>query len=240
MKTQDQPTGYQIGFGGTYYTLWYVHPADEYGVQDAMYCGRISTDKKKAKEIYPNYPFTGLKGDEWQAKGEFVKDDGTSEKFIFGQYTGGIIKDSKNISYVKWYWEQTRNINALNLLQENGYVLHEDGLFESEEKLKEYLRRKEVTFAILQDGQHHVTIRSNVNESWAMKFTLQGEMEEEHEEEFPWGQEVEMNEDWVRENVTWRNYKGFDYGVFFGKRSMKNLPAIVTIKGERVVDIELK
>ena len=122
-----------IGFANKYYTLWIVgEPYREYTSeysfyekQDLTYVKNLSMDLEKAKEK--------LKGEEYDVDlnlrgsssftrtcGELV-DETPENIFKFGRYSGKDVTEATDIEYVKWYYEETKNKFAEELLIKNGY-----------------------------------------------------------------------------------------------------------------------
>ena len=233
MKVSGLPIGMQIGFANEYYTLWRVDEPNEYGVQDAYFCGNISKDKNMAQEKYPNLAFTGLQGYSfvWEPK---TKDDGTSPVFVFGRYEGKTF-DTAPTNYVSWYWGETRNTSALQYLLENGFVLQDGVLYASQNEAKEALEIKEVTNMLTMDGEHEVTIVSNISlgeeEMW-LKVRIENDT---HFSLFPYGQDIRLALEETQISV--RSYRGYDYGVLCGMKSMKGMTAQIKVLDGAIVAI---
>lgn len=243
MKVQDCQTGMQIGFANEFFTLWNVEPADQYGVQQAWFCGNISKDKDLAKAKYPNLPFTGIKGYELNFTPS-PKDDGTAEVFMFGKHVGQPFEVAQS-SYLKWYWEETRNVNALATLLDRGFVLANDTLFASEAAATEWKNREAVRTQLQKDGTHQVICRSNISisKSWSCEtdevidlfISVNIAENDNHLEEYPYGQSLRLSD---AIEFSTREYKGIQYGVLNGMRSMKERQFEIQVKSGVIISIK--
>jgi hypothetical protein len=239
MKTQGLTPGMHIGFANEFYTLWRVDAPNEYGQQDAYFCGNISKDKAVSSSKFPTLPFSALKGIYWAWEPKQPKDDGTAEVFMFGKYEGYQFETAPT-SYIAWYWGETRNVNAFAALLRAGYVFVGDVLFESQEKADSFLNRKRVQNMLMQDGLHEVVFSSNFraiydDEKGEEFFTASFSCNDEtHCSEFPYGQEITVE---TNDEIVWKSYKGYTFGTLKGKRSMKGVSAKIIIADNKVVEI---
>jgi len=235
MITQDLTVGYHIGFANEFYTLWSVGSANERGLQQADFCGNISKVKADVVTKYPDYPFSALKGYTWEKGGDFLRDDGTSETFVFGKYSGQAISDSTDFGYLTWYWGETKNLAALMVLTAAGYVIYDDRLFESQAEANAAIQAYKLR-GLLFDGAHEITFVSNLNQSRQIRVMSDVDG---FEEAYSFGQELDVSGA-VYSDFVGRSYKGHVYYVMAGVRSMKGLEATIETKDGTILSIDFK
>lgn len=143
-----------IGFANQYYTLWNVtktkvaiNPFQVIERSHFTYIQNLSKDLEKAKEkISGDFVLDlELRGD----VREFYTDGEPSQEipesvFKFGKYIYQDITSCKDFDYVKWYYSETDNEFALEVLLKNGFELVDGILYDLDdaEKQKHYLSLK--------------------------------------------------------------------------------------------------
>mgnify|MGYP003124644258 CR=1 FL=1 len=163
-----------IGYANKFYTLWEVSKEVRYTGTEGNYMPyevgvytyyqNLSTDRTKAilkaekmglgtlevdKELYGrNRSWTSAPKKLYT---ELPKELDTC--FSFGKYSNKIINDCKDLSYLQWYFNETKNRYALALLLANGYELLEDYMYTSEEAQK--VREKIAFNKIAIKGAHY-------------------------------------------------------------------------------------
>ena len=125
-----------IGFANKYYTLWdvsevYNTPVDKFAYrerQDFTYIQNLSFDLDKAKQkIKGEFKIDlELKGNSTFSKISDIISNVPDNIFKFGKYAGKDINDINDINYTKWYYDETFNPVAKELLLKNGYKEKED------------------------------------------------------------------------------------------------------------------
>lgn len=233
MKVQNLKPGLHIGFGGTYYTLWQVDYPDKYGIQSAWYMGNISQSKEETAEKYPDIPFTGLKGMEIERSGNFIKDDGTSETFCFGKYAGQRFEECSDLKYLVWYWGETKNTNALQVLLSSGCIFFDGNIYLTEEKADEARSYKEARELLL-NGDHVVSFVSNFDQNHQISAMVD---DPNFEEYFPYGFALTLSPD-LSSELTSNRYKGYEYLTFKGVRTMRKGEWKIEVKDGIIIKIE--
>ena len=137
-------SSYYIGFANKYYTLWsiesdYNYSQNEYGQVSVTgittrysYFGHLSfdLDKAKVKVIEKGIVIAGvdmsLKGQSsWDIKEKTFCQIPASDLgfFAFGKFENQIISQCTDINYLEWYFGETSNKFAKQVLIANGYAM---------------------------------------------------------------------------------------------------------------------
>jgi hypothetical protein len=138
-----------IGFATKYYTLWDVSEPRivEVGYQqyiekvDYRYIQNLSHDLDRAKAKLNGKQFQvdlELHGHSSFTKESEVKDMRPDYLFKFGKYTDQDIRECTDFNYLSWYYCETKNIYAINVLLKQGYILEGERLFTPDEYLDHY------------------------------------------------------------------------------------------------------
>jgi len=127
-----------IGFGGTYYTLWYVYEKDGYVHYD--YVKNISTDEEKAKRLYPKADIDmSLKGSHSFTRK--IEDPLENDCFEGGMYKGTKFEDCHDDSYMLWWYNNGGSCDCLRqVLESRGYKFY-DGRMMTEEEYTKFAQR---------------------------------------------------------------------------------------------------
>lgn len=229
-------TGYFIGFATKFYTLWAIsnecnYSQNEFGQVSVTgittrytYLGHLSIDldKAKAKVSERGIELSGvdmsLKGQSsWEYKDKNYCTIPTSDLgfFAFGKYENQIISQCTDISYLEWYFNETNNKVAKQVLFANGYA-----------ELNGYVVKQEIVD------------RANATDSLIAEITASGEFTFVAEKNLSGAGEITI------EGITFRfanyiraTYNGFTYGMPSingkGKRiKNKKLKCIVSVNTE--------
>lgn len=251
MKVRDIAPGYHIGFANEFYTLWYVNPPEgRDGLQTANYLGKISNDKNKAATLYPDYPFSGLKGESWvRAYREFNPLPSTNESFVkiedriefwFGKYKDQPIVDCTDYSYLKWFNDEIQlegrptNSAIKEAMTNGGYFLAEGSFFETEQEMNDQVEYDKI-YKKITNGISEITFCSNIS---LHDSSICVEVDNEiFHENHPYGMRLIIEDDSIRTQYhdtgryQWRTLEGF--------RSMKGVKAIITTVDQYITKIEL-
>lgn len=205
-------TGYFIGFATKFYTLWsiatdYNYSQNEYGQVSLTgittrytYLGHLSfeLDKAKAKVIEKGIELSGvdmsLKGQSsWEYKDKIYCKIPTSDLgfFDFGKYDGQIISQCTDINYVEWYYFETSNKYAKQVLLSNGYA-----------ELNGHIVKQEIAD------------RMNATDSLIAEITASGEFTFVAEKNLSGAGEITIEGITIRfANYIRATYNGFTYGM---------------------------
>jgi len=123
-----------IGFGGTYYTLWYVYENDGYVHYD--YVKNISTDEEKAKRLYPEADIDmSLKGNHSFTRK--IEDSLENDCFKGGMYKGVKFENCHDDDYMLWWYNNGGSCDCLRqVLESRGYKFYDDRMMTEEEYTK--------------------------------------------------------------------------------------------------------
>lgn len=143
-----------IGFANTFYTLWQYHQKDitnnnglKIGEQfSATYIKNISIDLEEVNKLYPNIEIDyDLKGKSFK-RTTYLKKDLDPSYFNFGKYTGTLISECSDISYLIWIYSklpiESKQI-AETILENAGYVVYKTEYNESIMTKDEFIEREE-------------------------------------------------------------------------------------------------
>jgi hypothetical protein len=136
-----------IGFAEQFYTLWEVEKTkveiNRFQFKEKthfLYIQNLSKDLEIAKSKI-NEPFeidTNLRGEK---RSFYTEGDPQGvipdTVFKFGKYQYEEIKNCSDTGYVKWYYSETNNSHALDLLLKNGYELIDGVLYDLNEAKKQ-------------------------------------------------------------------------------------------------------
>lgn len=156
-----------IGFANKYYTLWdvsevYTEHYSKYSYrekQDFNYIQNLSMDLDKAKAKLKDKEFKvdlELRGSSsYTTEGKII-DTRPENVFRFGKYGDKNIEEIDDLSYIFWYYGQTNNLIAKNVLLKNGYK-EVDNVLYTEEEYKNYLdnKKQEDYLDSLESGHFH-------------------------------------------------------------------------------------
>ena len=147
----------RIGFTNTFFTLWDVTTQTEYSgglpykKTVYTYYQNLSVNEEsaqlKAKEmgvinLEVDHELHGLSTSWTKTEELFSKmPQGKDPYFQFGKYSNTPILESKDEWYLKWYWEETKNIYAIQLLVDLGYT-EVDGYLYDEDEVDEARERQ--------------------------------------------------------------------------------------------------
>ena len=163
-----------IGFANEFFTLWDVTREVRYSGTEGNYMPyevviytyyqNLSKDEDKAILKAQKMGLGTLTVDKhlygrnrsWTSSPKKLYTDLPKELdtcFSFGKYSNKLINDCNDLSYLQWYFNETKNRYALDLLLANGYELLEDYMYTSEEAKK--VREKIAFNKIAIKGAHY-------------------------------------------------------------------------------------
>lgn len=233
MKVQGLKSGHYIGFAEEFYTLWYVTPMDNDGIQDAHYNGLISKSKEEARKKYPCYPFSDLRGAKWNFTSSQKTDYGV-DQFAFGKYAGKRFSEVDDLEYQKWYYSQTQNPELLKVVLDAGAFEFDGKLYISEAEMLEAKERIGLIKKLL-DGSQEIEFVSNISQGMTIAVVIDDDW---FREEYPYGFRLEWDQKSLP-SISERMYQGHVYRVMDGKRSMKGLRAKIGTEEGRIKELEI-
>ena len=185
----------KIGFANKHFTLWNVVEDKQFEVVGGMQIpfertyyhfkrNLAMTEEKALKtavllgcnDLQVDNDLRGKSGSFCVQKTFPKVDSKTSKLFDFGKYKGQEISQSKDQDYLFWYFQETRNENAKEvLLQEFGFFEYKKQLIDKESyfKIKEeraFLRR------IATAGNGFATMTSNLNSEGVGRAEIDSQM----------------------------------------------------------------
>lgn len=154
-----------IGFTNKYYTLWEVSPVYEervsefeyYEKQDFTYIKNLSTDLETAKsKLVGDFDIDlDLCGASNFTRSSKKLNDAPVNVFCFGKYCGKDIIETNDVNYTDWYYQQTKNKVAKQLLIDNGFVEYNNDVISEEAYQKiQYDLQRENYLNSLANGHH--------------------------------------------------------------------------------------
>lgn len=172
----------QIGFSTKYFTLWDVNSGTEYSGSSGQYAYNVTRftyiqnlslkeDKaiEKAKgfgctELSVNDDLYGKSGRSFEKRTRIEK---TFElhQFTFGKYEGDDIRESNDISYLKWYFGETKLLLVAERICEldTSYSIHNKELV-TEEQMKSILSIKAIKRKLKKTGSIQLEMTRNLND----------------------------------------------------------------------------
>lgn len=141
----------QIGFSNKYFTLWNVieetrYTGDKgqyrYDVTIFTYIQNLSLSKDKAIEkaksmgctdLKVNDDLKGISGKSFE-RAKVIEIKYEDFQFNFGKYTGDDIRENNDLSYLKWFYNESNNIYAGNRVVEldKNYIIYKGDLMKKE------------------------------------------------------------------------------------------------------------
>lgn len=192
----------RIGFATEFYTLWDISKEIMYSTNargehfpsyekvSYYYMQNLSKDEFKAKEKAKNMGAIDLDVDEelFGRNNSFSKQVKLNSElprninpfFTFGKYQEAPILECVDISYLEWYFKETNNRYAKQVLLANGYVEFDNNVYNQEEyaKILENLEKAKIRdhfVKSLESGEQielTFTILSNANSYGIVRTTL--------------------------------------------------------------------
>lgn len=158
-------TKIMIGFATEFYTYWSINTDFNYNVDwngnvtttgikiQSTYLGKLSKDLDKAKQKMVEKGFTEFGIDEnlrglTRSYTRFAKNYCDIPKkdlgfFAFGKYENQLIEKCNDLNYLSWYFGQTQNVHAKNvLINSNQYVIDEENFVYTIEQWNEIQETK--------------------------------------------------------------------------------------------------
>jgi len=160
----------RIGFANQFFTVWNIDSSIEYSgtrpYQKTVYqyIQNLSKSEAKAIEKSKDFGVTDFEVD-FELKGITRSFETTKKLFSdmpnnlspfyeFGKYAGGLITEATDFKYLQWYFSETENRYAKQVLLDNGFVVYKGDLM-TEERRTELKQRNSLKNNIEKGSGHH-------------------------------------------------------------------------------------